>query len=224
MTGVAGRRTPRATWPEKPRKLRSGRWTSWTGKRRGPSPASAAGEGDGFEVFEEGGAGVPGHVGAGGDDVVAFEGADGDHADGFEVEAGGEGEELLQDGVKGLFGVADEVHLVDGGDDVGDAEERGDGGVAAGLGEEGAEFEEGAGVEEDDGDVGGGGPGGHVAGVLLVAGGVGDDELAAGGGEVAVGDVDGDSLLALGFEAVGEEGEVDVAAGGAVDAGAGDGG
>ncbi len=133
-------------------------------------------------------------------------------------------EEVAADGVEGGFGVADEVHLVDGGDDVRDAEEGGDVGVAAGLGEEAAGFGEGVGVDEDDGDVGGGGPGGHVAGVLLVAGRVGDDELAARGGEVAVGDVDGDSLLALGFEAVGEEGEVDVAVGGAVDAGALDGG
>ena len=70
-------------------------------------------------------------------------------------------------------------------------------------------------VDEDDGEVGGGGSGGHVAGVLLVAGGVGDDELAALGGEVAVGDVDGDALLALGAEAVGELGEVDGGAGGA---------
>jgi hypothetical protein len=40
--------------------------------------------------------------------------------------------------------------------------------------------------------------------------GVGDDELALRRGEVAVGDVDGDTLFALGLEAVGEEGEVDV--------------
>ena len=49
----------------------------------------------------------------------------------------------------------------------------------------------------------------HVARVLHVAGRVGDDELAPLGGEVAVGDVDGDALLALGREAVGEEREVD---------------
>ena len=76
--------------------------------------------------------------------------------------------------------------------------------MAAGLGEDAF-----AGVDEDDGDVGGGGAGGHVARVLLVAGGVGDDEFASRGGEVAVGDVDGDSLLAFGAEAVGELGEVD---------------
>ncbi len=39
---------------------------------------------------------------------------------------------------------------------------------------------------------------------------VGDDELALVGGEVAVGNVDGDALLALGGEAVDQEREVDV--------------
>jgi hypothetical protein len=42
---------------------------------------------------------------------------------------------------------------------------------------------------------------------------VGDDELAPVGGEVAVGDVDRDALLALGLQAVGEQCEVEVLAG-----------
>jgi hypothetical protein len=42
-----------------------------------------------------------------------------------------------------------------------------------------------------------------------MAGRVGDDELAPLGVEIAVRDVDGDALLALGFKAVGEEGEID---------------
>jgi len=42
-----------------------------------------------------------------------------------------------------------------------------------------------------------------------MAGRIGDDELALGAGEEAVGDVDGDALLALGGKAVDEEGEVD---------------
>ncbi len=53
-------------------------------------------------------------------------------------------------------------------------------------------------------------PGHHVARVLDVAGRVGDDELPQWGGEVAVGDVDGDALLALGPQAVGEQGQVGV--------------
>ena len=69
------------------------------------------------------------------------------------------------------------------------------------------------GVDQEHGEVGGRGAGRHVARVLLVAGRVGDDEAAPVGGEVAVGDVDGDALLALGVEAVDEQREVDVAAG-----------
>ena len=52
-------------------------------------------------------------------------------------------------------------------------------------------------------------PGHHVAGVLDVARGVGDDEFTRGRGEVAVGDIDRDALLALGAQAVGEQREVD---------------
>ena len=48
-----------------------------------------------------------------------------------------------------------------------------------------------------------------------MAGRVGDDELALVGGEEAVGDVDGDALLALGGQAVDQQGEVDLAALGA---------
>ena len=67
-----------------------------------------------------------------------------------------------------------------------------------------------AGVHQHDGQVGGGGAGHHVAGVLVVAGGVGDDVFALGRGEVAVGHVDGDALLALRPQPVGEQGEVGV--------------
>jgi hypothetical protein len=67
-----------------------------------------------------------------------------------------------------------------------------------------------AGVEQDQGDVRGRRAGDHVAGVLDVAGGVRDDELAPWRGEVPVGDVDRDALLALGAQAVGQQREVRV--------------
>jgi len=72
-------------------------------------------------------------------------------------------------------------------------------------------------VDEDDGELTRRGAGRHVAGVLLVPGGVGDDELAAVGREVPVGHVDGDALLALGLEAVGEQRQVDLAGAGGAD-------
>ena len=56
----------------------------------------------------------------------------------------------------------------------------------------------------------------HVAGVLLVTGRIGDDELALGGREIAIRHVDGDALLALGLEAVGEQRQIDFIADGAL--------
>ena len=109
------------------------------------------------------------------------------------------GNDLIED----LLGVIDEIHLIAGDDEVLDAEEVGDEGVALGLLDHAF-----AGVDEDDGEVGGGGTGDHVAGVLDMTRRVRDDEFPLGGGEVAVGDVDGDALFALGLEAVGKEGEV----------------
>ena len=103
------------------------------------------------------------------------------------------------------------VDLVDRDDDVADAEQRADRGVALGLDQHAL-----PGVDHQHGEVGGRGAGRHVAGVLLVAGRVGDDEGAPRRREEAIGDVDGDALLALGLEPVDEQGEIDVLAGRAV--------
>ncbi len=65
-----------------------------------------------------------------------------------------------------------------------------------------------AGVDQDDRELGGGRAGDHVAGVLHMARGVGQDEPAPRRGEVAVGHVDGDALLAFRPESVGEERQV----------------
>ena len=67
-----------------------------------------------------------------------------------------------------------------------------------------------ASVNQHDGELRSRGARHHVAGVLDMAGRVGDDEFALGRGEVAIGDINGDALFALGFEAVGEKREVDV--------------
>ncbi len=82
--------------------------------------------------------------------------------------------------------------------------------MAAGLGQHAL-----AGVDEDDGEIGGRGAGRHVAGVLLMARRVGDDEFALVGGEVAIGDIDGDALLALGRQPVDQQREIEIAALGA---------
>ncbi len=102
-----------------------------------------------------------------------------------------------------LLAVLDEVDLVDGDDDVRHPHQRGDGEVPAGLLEHAL-----AGVDEQHERVGRGRPGHGVAGVLHVAWAVGEHERALRRGEVAVGDVDRDALLALGAQAVGEQREV----------------
>ena len=65
-------------------------------------------------------------------------------------------------------------------------------------------------IDQDDGEVCGRGAGHHVARILFVARAVRDDELAALGREEAVGDVDGDALLAFGSETVDQKSEVDL--------------
>ena len=82
--------------------------------------------------------------------------------------------------------------------------------MAAGLGQHPL-----ARVYQNDGEIGIGRAGGHVAGILLMARCVGDDEFALVSGEKAISDVDGDALLALGLQPVDQQREVDILAGGA---------
>ena len=102
----------------------------------------------------------------------------------------------------------DEVHLVDGDDDVPDAEQRHEVGMAASL-----DLHAARGVDQDDREVRGRCAGRHVPRVLLVSRAVRDDVLALLGVEIAVGDVDRNALLALGLEAVHEQRQVDLVAG-----------
>jgi hypothetical protein len=107
--------------------------------------------------------------------------------------------------------VIDQVHLGHRHRDVADPEQSHDGQVPARLGRGAL-----AGVDHEHGAVGVGGGGGHVARVLLVTRGVGHDERPPRRREEAVSDIDGDALLALGLEAIDEQGEVDVLTGRAV--------
>ena len=119
----------------------------------------------------------------------------------------------------------DEVDLVDRDDHVRHTQQLQHGQVPAGLLQDTL-----AGVDEHDDGVRSGRSGHRVLGVLHVPGAVREDEAAPVRSEVAVGDVDGDALLAFGAQAVGEEGQVDrLCPGGALPAeaavrrGAGDG-
>ncbi|KAG0761039.1 hypothetical protein G6F22_018981 [Rhizopus arrhizus] len=94
-----------------------------------------------------------------------------------------------------------QIHLVDRHHDVPDAQQARDGAVPLGLGQQLA-VGRARGVDQDDRDVGRRGPRDHVARVLLVPWRVGNDEFARRRGEVAIGHVDGDALLPLGFQPV----------------------
>ncbi len=115
---------------------------------------------------------VPRHALGALDDVVAAQRRDRDvQAVVRRPASARNGAKLGDDLVEALLAVVDEVHLVDGDDDVGDPEQRADERVALGLLEHAL-----ARVEQDHREVGGRGAGDHVARVLLVAGAVGDDE------------------------------------------------
>ena len=163
---------------------------------------------DRVEELDDARALVPGHALARGHHVLALEGGD-RHDARIDVLDAADLQAVLVDLVEHLLVVADEVHLVDRDDDVADAEQRDDVGVAARL-----HLHAARGVDQDDREVAGRGAGRHVARVLLVARAVGDDVLALLGVEIAVGDVDRDALLALGLQAVHQQREVHLAGAG----------
>ena len=158
---------------------------------------------------------VPREVAARMDHVVAAQGREGDEVKDGRRSARMDGRELRHEGLEvaaqrgeHVLAPVDEVDLVHRHHQLADAEQACHEGVAARL-----LLDAVAGVHQEDGEVGVAGAGHHVAGVLHVPRSVGHDELAARGGEVAMGHVDGDALLALGAQAVGQEGEVHRAVG-----------
>ena len=128
-----------------------------------------------------------------------------------ETERFGEFHERRDDRPECRFVVIDEVDLVDRQHDMPDAEQRDDQGVPARLRQQAL-----AGIDQQDRQIRVRGAGRHVAGILLVAGRVGDDERALRRREIAIGDVDRDALFALGLEAIDQQREIDICAGRAV--------
>ena len=168
---------------------------------------AVGGDGGGFQAVEQGRSPVPGHARAGRDHVVAVQRRNRNALDVRQREPGDRIDVFAPDAFEDVLRPLHQIHLVDGHEHVPDAEQRGDEAVAAGLRGHPA-----AGIDQHDGQVAAGRAGGHVPGVLLVAGRVGDDELALVRGEVPVGDVDRDALFAFGLEAVGQQGRVEIRA------------
>ena len=190
----------------------AGRITHCTGKRAGPVVRVVVGDLDLLEQLQQRRIVVPVHRLRAVDDVVAVQRGDRDVDDlvllarPAPVACAGcrrSSSNSVDDLFEARLRVIDEIHLVDRHHELGDAEQRADERVALGLLEHAP-----ARVEQHDREVRRRGARDHVARVLPMTGAVGDDEPPPRRREVAVGDVDRDSLLALGAQAVGQQREV----------------
>src|SRR5882672_3672404 len=158
-----------------------------------------------LEPLEERRAGVPGERVAALDHHVAEQRRAGQRIEGLELQGRGKGFELSPYFVKSSLRVAGEIHLVDEQHRLADSQQAGDVQMFFRLLEQPFRY-----IGEQEQRIGIARAGGHVARVLLVPRGIGDDELAPRRREVAVRHVDGDALLALGLQAVGEERQVEL--------------
>src|ERR1700722_8706314 len=158
-----------------------------------------------FQQLQQGGPIVPWQIGRPFDDVVAFQCANGQIDDILQLKCPGDLRVIDNDIVVAVLGVVYQIHFVYCDDYMGDIEQGRDDGMAPGLFDDAIPR-----VDENDDQVGVGCAGHHIASVLDMSGGVGDDEFAVGRGKIFVGNVDGDALLTFGAQAVCEEGEVDL--------------
>ncbi len=162
----------------------------------------------GFEVPKQRGPVIPGHSVGVIDDVVAGERADRNAHHTLDSQVAGDGKELLVEPVEDLFAVLDEIHLVDRRNHVGYSQQRSDVRVPASL-----RLQSARGIHQNHRQIRRRRAGSHVARVLFMARRIGNDEFPRRRFEIAVGDVDGDALLAFRAQPVGEEREIDGAAG-----------
>ncbi len=157
---------------------------------------------------------IPGGIWAAFRDIVAEPGRKRDRDLAGKIQLLREGRKIRDDFVKNSLRKSHQIDLVHRQHHMPDAEQRCDIGVPAGLGEDAL-----AGIDQDHRQVAVGGAGRHVAGILLMARRVGDDEFALVGGEVAISDIDGDALLPFRLQPVHQQREIDVFAGGSEFAG-----
>ncbi len=111
--------------------------------------------------------------------------------------------EVFHDLVEARFAVFYQVHLVHAYGQVRDTQQVGDEKVTVSLLHDAF-----ARIDEDERYLRIGSAGDHVAGIFNMAGRIGDNVFTGRGGEVDMRHIDGDALLTLGYEAVGEQREV----------------
>lgn len=133
------------------------------------------------------------------DDVVACEAGAGDESEVFGLKTGGceEGGDLLGDFIEAGLRPGDCVEFVDGDDDALDAHAADEEGVFFGLAFEAGFEVAGAGVDDEDGEVGLACAGNHVGYEVPVARSVEDGEAGGVGFEFVHGDVDGYTSVSL---------------------------
>ena len=150
-----------------------------------------------FQIFEKARALMPGDVWRGRGDVVALSRGNRDHRQGRKAEPRGDPGVILGDALEYGAVVTDKIELLHRQRDTPDAEQRAYERVPPGLRQDTL-----ARIDQQHREIRRRGAGHHVAGVLLVTRGVGDDERAPRRRKEAVGDIDRDALLALVFEPV----------------------
>ncbi len=136
-------------------------------------------------------------------DIVAVASRDRDRHHVRKIQGTDEAEIGRGNPLEHLLGLFDQVDLVDRQHDLADSEQRADKTVAPGLGQQAL-----ARVDQHHREIGGRGSGRHVAGILLVTRRIGHNEGAPRRGKIAVGDVDGDALLAFGLQAIDQQSEI----------------
>ena len=135
--------------------------------------------------------------------IFPFNGGNGNETNVRDIQLLREASEFFFNLPEFFFRVIQKIHLVDGYDEVPYFQKRGDERMPLRLCEYSV-----AGINQDDGRVRRGSSGGHVPCVLFMAGTVGNDEFAAGGGEVPVGYINGYSLFPFRFKAVQQQGVI----------------
>jgi hypothetical protein len=159
-----------------------------------------------FQRRQKSRARIPGHPRTGRRHVVAVARADRDRGHRKRSQLAQQRVEVRDDLAEHHLIEADEVHLVHCQDHLADAQQRGDRRVSPRLHQQAL-----ARIDQQHRDVRARCAGHHVACVLLVSWGVGEDEAATRCLEEAICDVDGDALIALGRQTIDQQCIVDAA-------------